>query len=115
MNDSTYKLENGDYVKRDDTEDFQSVAFVDRLEQCMKTALQTQRGRFYPDKNFGSHIRSAVRSENAERVLAYARQTAECFDGVYVKEAVLENKKATVILIINGDERSVSIDFEADL
>lgn len=115
MNNNTYKLQDGDYVKEADEKEFQTVESIDAIVQCVSAALRTQREKFYPDKNFGSHIRSVLNGENAERVLVYARQAVESFDGVYVKNAVIKHKNLIADLMINGVERSVCICFEADL
>lgn len=115
MKSKTYKLQNGDYIKNTDENDFQTVDYIDEIVQAVSMALKTQRERFYPDKNFGSHIKAIVNVENAERALVYARQAVDSIDGVYVKNAVIKNKALIADLIINGVERSVSINLEADL
>lgn len=115
MKHKAYKLENGDYVKTDDEKDFQTVEYIDEIVQTASLALKAQRGKFYPDKNFGSHIKNMIANENAERVLVWARQALDSIDGVYVKNALIKDKTLVADLIINNIERSVSISFEADL
>lgn len=78
------------------------------LEDCV-TALICPRSEFYPDKNFGSHIKPAKNVLDGEKLLAFARQALREFDGVYVKSAVMKNDRAEFLLLINDNEREVSI------
>ena len=64
---------------------------------------------FYADKNFGSKIRAS--QSNAE-ILAYARQSVDELDGVFVKSAVKNKNSVTFVLTVNGEERSVIADFD---
>lgn len=84
----------------------------DVIEEILKNSvrcLTVKRGRFYADKNFGSKIR-AIQS-NAE-ILAYARQSLDELDGVFVKSAVKNKNSVTFVLMVNGEERSVTADFD---
>ena len=64
---------------------------------------------FDADKNFGSKIRAS--QSNAE-ILAYARQSVDELDGVFVKSAVKNKNSVTFVLTVNGEERSVIADFD---
>lgn len=110
----TYKLQSGDYVKKQNENDFETVEYIDEVVQAASMALKTQRGRFYPNKNFGSYIKTAINKDN-NAALVYARQATEHIDGVYVKNAEVKNNGLFADLIINDVERSVRIDFETDL
>lgn len=84
----------------------------DTIEETLKNAvrcLTVKRGRFYPDKNFGSKIKI---SQNNAEILAYARQSVDGLDGVFVKSAVKNNNSVTFILTVDGKERSVIADFD---
>lgn len=84
----------------------------DTIDEILKNAvrcLTVRRGRFYADKNFGSKILAC--QSNAE-ILAYARQSVEKLDGVFVKSAVKNNNSVTFVLTVNGEERSVIADFD---
>lgn len=84
----------------------------DVIEEILKNAvrcLMVKRGRFYADKNFGSKIRA--NQSNAE-ILAYARQSVDKLDGVFVKSAVKNKNSVTFVLTVNGEERSVTADFD---
>ncbi len=84
----------------------------DVIEEILKNAvkcLTVKRGRFYADKNFGSKIRAS--QSNAE-ILAYARQSVDKLDGVFVKSAVKNKNSVTFVLTVNGEERSVTADFD---
>ncbi|MDE5984266.1 MAG: hypothetical protein K2H13_03325 [Eubacterium sp.] len=78
------------------------------LEDCV-TALVCPRTEFYPDKNFGSHIKRAKKLLDCEKLLAFARQALSEFDGVYVKSAIMKSDSADFLLLINDYEREVSI------
>ncbi len=78
------------------------------LEDCV-TALICPRGEFYPNKNYGSRIKRAKDRFDAEKLLAFARQALSEFDGIYVKNAAVNNDSADFILMINNQERQVSI------
>lgn len=84
----------------------------DVIEEILKNAvrcLTVKRGGFYADKNFGSKIRAS--QSNAE-ILAYARQSIDKLDGVFVKSAVKNKNSVTFVLTVNGEERSVTADFD---
>lgn len=84
------------------------------LEDCV-TALVCPRGEFYPNKDFGSHIKRGKGIIDAEKLLAFARQALSEFDGVYVKGAVINDNSADFIVMINDEEGRVSIHFEQNL
>lgn len=82
------------------------------IDEILKNAvrcLTVKRGSFYADKNFGSKIRAS--QSNAE-ILAYARQSVDWLDGVFVKSAVKNKNFVTFVLTVNGEERSVIADFD---
>lgn len=78
------------------------------LENCV-TALVCPRGEFYPNKDFGSQIKRAKGTMDAEKLLACARQALSEFDGVYVKSAVPNENGADFTVMINEEERQVCI------
>lgn len=81
------------------------------LKDCI-TALVCPAGEFYPDKDYGSLIKNSIDNIDNGRLLCYARQALGSFDGVYVKNAVIENKKAVFTFMINDEERMVTLEFE---
>ena len=84
----------------------------DVIEEILKNAvrcLTVKRGRVYADKNFGSKIQAS--QSNAE-ILAFARQSVDKLDGVFVKSAVKNKNSVTFVLTVNGEERSVTADFD---
>lgn len=87
-------------------EDVESV-----LKSC-ETALKCPLGKFYPNKNFGAIV--AV-SNDTDALLASARQALAKTDGVYVKNALLKGTTVCFEILINNEERTVSVDFEKDL
>lgn len=74
--------------------------------------LLTPIGKFYPNKNFGSKIKSSLLPPVNEYAAAYAREALDRIDGVFVKSAQYKKPILTVNLIINDEERQVSIDLE---
>lgn len=115
----TQLLENGDYVMNSENDNFVMIDYIDELLQTAKINLTVRRGSFYPNKNFGSSIHLAVdKSPIEEYISAFARQALDCLDGVLVKSVELvdidgsTDKNAIIHLIINDEERQVSIKLE---
>lgn len=81
---------------------------IERLSENFLLALRTKRGRFYPDKNFGSKVNADL-SEN--EILAYIRQAVSALDGVCVKSIEKTGKKVTFNLMLNEEERQVIIEY----
>lgn len=81
---------------------------IERLSENFLLALRTKRGRFYPDKNFGSKVNADL-SEN--EILAYIRQAVSTLDGVCVKSVEKIGKKVTFNLMLNEEERQVIIEY----
>lgn len=71
--------------------------------------MKCPRGRYYPDKNFGSHILECAKDAESQELLAYARQAVSDFDGVYVKNVQTDGSGALFTLLINELQRQVKI------
>ncbi|WP_297131041.1 hypothetical protein [uncultured Eubacterium sp.] len=85
---------------------------TDVIGELLKNAVRcftVRRGRFYPDKNFGSKI--SLAQTNAE-ILAFARQSVAEVDGVFVKSASKNNYGVTFEVTVNGEERTVTANFD---
>lgn len=78
------------------------------LKNCI-VAMKCPRGRFYPNKNFGSYILDEADKHFSDELLAYARQAVSEIDGVYVKSVDISGEKAVFTLIINDTQRQVNI------
>lgn len=81
---------------------------VDIMNLCRSAAF-CEKGKFYPDKNFGSRIYEAEKNERL--MLSYIRMALSKLDGVYVKDITyvpIENL-ITVDVLINNEERQVYI------
>lgn len=104
----THKIINGDYVF-DDNGRLQTVEYIDEVIQNVVLALFTKRGRFYPDKDYGSYIRFSDKIPEAY-LLAYARQAVDSIDGVYIKSAEICGKTVKFKVWIHDEERTVSMD-----
>lgn len=102
----TEKITNGDYVK--DGAGLAEVQYIEELLQNAVIALQTLRGSFYPDKNFGSQLKNAKNMSEALAV-CYARQALSGFDGVHIKSAKINDNGYAFTLLVNDQERQVLI------
>lgn len=112
----TEKIVNGDYVINEETKRPVMIEYIDELLQKIAMHLTARRGSFYPDKNFGSLLRAKqLEQPKNEYALAYARQTLDEFDGVFVKSAFVKDDAVDFVLIINDDERQVSIKLENNI
>lgn len=103
----TEKIANGDYVMQDNSDNVQSVEYIDEVVQAIKMRLVAQRGKFYPNKDFGSFLRQELPQPEEEYALAYARQALEGLDGVFVSSARLEDGTIYLGVAINAKEMQV--------
>lgn len=111
----TNKIVNGDYVKCADKTDLQRVEYIDEVLQNIKLLLTASRGSFYPNKNFGSNLKRINAQPFEEYALAYARQALQCVDGVRVVKARLNNNTLNFDVIINEEERQVTLELENNI
>lgn len=84
-----------------------SICIENIVESCV-TAMKCPRGKYYPDKNFGSHILEHA-DNGEEQLLAYARQAVSQIDAVYVKSVEMKGNDAIFTLLINDRQRQVTI------
>ena len=108
-----YKLIDGEYVK--DGGALVTVEYIEALLQNVSLILYAERGRFYPDKDFGSRIREINKEPFEEYAAAYIRQALYDLDGVFVKNVRKNENEITVELIINDENREVVLPFENDI
>jgi len=97
----TAVIKNGDYVLKGTG--LEETDYINELLQNAVIALNTERGAFYPDKNYGGFIDRGQPS--AVYALARARQALWKTDGVFVKSAFAADGKYIFTLIINNEER----------
>lgn len=102
----TPEIVDGDYVKKG--ESLRLIEHINELLQSISTMIKTERGSFYPDKNFGSHI-FGTGTAGADDVLSLARQAVDGISGVYIKSAEINGGNYTFKVIINNEERQVLI------
>lgn len=100
-----YKLNNGAYTV-DENGNLIGIEYIEQVLQNVSLMLSANRGKFYPDKNFGSSI---SKNDASLQALAYARQALSELDGVCVKSALMDNDSIIFSLLINEEERSVTI------
>ncbi|MBQ7740592.1 MAG: hypothetical protein IJT65_05095 [Eubacterium sp.] len=103
---SDYEVQGGGYA---------TVELCEELLQNALVTLKVKRGRFYPNKDFGSLLYTLEGSEADERICALARQALYDMNGVFVKKAKLENGNILIDLIINNSEERVSIPLENNI
>lgn len=103
------KIQNGSYIEAQDGE-FISVDYIDGLLQNAFLRLKAKRGRFYPNKNFGSKIYE-LGTGSPLLALALARQAVSDLDGVYIKECISDNGEYIFDLFVNNEERQVRISY----
>ena len=74
-----------------------------------RSAVFCEKGKFYPDKDFGSKIYEA--EENEKLMLSYIRMALSKLDGVYVKDIAYNSDEhlITVNVLINNEERQVYV------
>ena len=107
------KLTNSDYTMiSGNRKALTQCDYIDELLQNVCILLLARRGRFYPDKNFGSRISTIDKAPANAYLLDYARQAVDLLDGVYVKNAEFADENAVFDLIINDKERRLLINSE---
>ncbi|MBE6816906.1 MAG: hypothetical protein E7520_04295 [Ruminococcaceae bacterium] len=110
----TDKLINGDYALVPDTKALTQCDYTDELLQNAAILLSAHRGKFYPDKNFGSRIYKATQPLE-ESIAAYAVEALGTLDGVYVKSVSIDGSAAYIRLMINNTEKGVLLNLEHNL
>jgi len=105
----TNKIENGDYVKTENSGVLQ-IDYIEEVLQNVWLAMCCERGRFYPDKDYGSHLKESLLFPKEQYILAFARQSAEDLDGVYIKSVDINEGSAVFTVLVNDDERRVSFE-----
>lgn len=88
------------------------LADADDVVNCCRMAIICPRGRFYPDKNYGSSI---IKGSNLGEYLAAARQAVSEIDGVFIKNAEFDGETVNYEIMVNNDERSMKIAFEKNI
>lgn len=102
----TEKIGNGDYVKSGTG--LEKTEYIEEVLQNAAIALETLRGSFYPDKNYGSQLRKE-KIKSGEYAVCFARQALSGIDGVYVKSAKIKDDGYEFTVAVNGQERQVLI------
>ncbi len=102
----TPEINNGDYVKSGKT--LKEIEYIDELLQNVALNIRTEKGKFYPDKNFGSHIFSAEYKTD-KYIIGLARQAVSSLNGVYIKSVKITDKSFEFTVIVNNLERQVFI------
>lgn len=107
------KIENGDYMLRNHA--LNSADYYEALCQSARMIMLIPRGKYYPDKDFGSYLYSVSDLSLEDKLLTFARQALLEFDGVFVKSVSVSGSKITYVIDFDFGERTVSIDSENDL
>ena len=110
----TYRLIDGDYAL-DGNGGIATVSGREALLQNAVQALTARRGRFYPNKEFGSRIREELQEPENAYALAFAQQALDAMHGVFVTKAEKNGNRIIFRLFLNNREEEVAICFEDDL
>lgn len=105
----TAAIENGDYVLQNHS--LAGVAYTDALLQSVLMLLRLPRKQYYPDKNLGSYLYQLQDFSFEDQVLALARQAVADVSGVFIKSVNTKGRTATFSVLLNGEERQVSLSF----
>ena len=84
---------------------------IEGLIRALKNAfivLTAERGKFYPNKSFGSRLQT-VKEPAAAYALAYAREALDGMDGVYALKAEPMGRVIQVTLLVNNEKGMVNI------
>lgn len=107
----TELIVNGDYVPAEDGSGLVMVEHMSQLIQEVLMHLKIKRTRFYPNKDYGTALSQGM-VPTEKYALACARQALCQYDGVYVKNAVQNDNTITYYLMVNDEERQVSVEYE---
>lgn len=81
------------------------------LRNCL-LALNCPRSRHYPNKNYGSHIKTQGNTISLKTALDYARQAVSGFDGVLIKSAELCDEGILFHVLVNNEKGEVTVKLE---
>ncbi|MCD7873129.1 MAG: hypothetical protein LUG21_07535 [Clostridiales bacterium] len=101
-------IENGDYVLEENalkTDEYSEIIYQDIIRM-----LKTDKGSFYPDKNFGSKLTAASEKPINVCAVGLAREAVLNANGVYIKSVCEKQNGFNVTVVINGIEREVLIE-----
>lgn len=89
-------------------EDVSRLADVESVIKDCVTAILCRQGRFYPNKNYGS----VIAENELNSILAGARYAVRDIDGVIIKSGQMIDDGAELKIIVNDEERNVTVKFE---
>ena len=107
----SYRLSGGEYALDENGKPV-SIEYIEELLQGVLLASKTPRGRFYPDKNFGSRLGEIDREPFEEYARAYISQAVDGLDGVFVKKVIKTEDEIKVQLLVNDSEEEVILEIE---
>ncbi len=107
----SYKINNGEY-ETDESGMPIKVCYKDELLQNAALAIGCKRGRFYPDKDFGSRLSMLCREPIEEYAESYIRQALSALDGAFLKKVTRGDGVLTAEFEINGEEKEVVFQLE---
>jgi hypothetical protein len=108
-------IENGDYVKDESLAGLKKVEYIDEVLQNVKIILTASRGKFYPNKDFGSYLKKCNDEPRLEYALSYARQAVSSIDGVYIKSLNIDDDEMIFTVTVNENEGEVRVKFGNDI
>lgn len=93
----------------------ESGEYTETIYQDIARAIQTERGAFYPDKNYGSELRRIKEEPAVLYALCLARNAVYGMNGVYITKAQQADGGFNFTVVINDTEREVFVPIELNL
>ena len=78
------------------------------LQSCV-LVLNCPRLKYYPNKNFGSHLKAQGNDITVKLALDYARQAVKELDGVFIKSAGYCDDGIIFDVLVNNEEGEVTV------
>lgn len=110
----SYRLVDGEYAL-DGGGNPIPIEYYEDLLQKVLLALKAKRGKFYPNKDFGSRLNEIEKEPFEKYAESYARQALDGFDGVFVKKVIKDGNALTFQLLVNEREEEVILQIEEDI
>lgn len=104
------KIENGDWAV---TRNTLSVVYgEDEMIGHVEARLSAKKGRFYPNKDFGSLLYTLKDSQDENKdmlALQYSRQALSDMSGVFVEKAIVADDEAKIKIAFDNRSKEVII------
>ena len=102
----SYRLNGGEYALDTNGKPIE-IEYIEAMLQKVMLSLICERGKFYPNKDFGSLLKGLNKEPFEEYAAACIRQAVEVLDGVYLKSVAKIENGLSIVLLINEAEEEV--------